>query len=83
MEFSATALKESSTLFNVFLEKERKQQQANAQAKAEMKDSVKANGVANAGKKPAQPKKKTPKSEPEKKKPTDFISAVSEVCVLA
>jgi len=44
-----------------------------------MKDSVKANGVANAGKKPAQPKKKTPKSEPEKKKPTDFISAVSEI----
>ena len=31
MEFSAPVLKESSTLFNIFLEKERKQQ-ANAQA---------------------------------------------------
>lgn len=77
--FPAPALQDSSTLFNVFLEKERKQQQANAQAKAESKDSSKTNGHANASKKPAQPKKKVQKTEPEKKKPTDFLSAVAEV----
>lgn len=77
--FPAPALQESSTLFNVFLEKERKQQQANAQARAESKDSSKTNGHANASKKPAQPKKKVQKTEPEKKKPTDFLSAVAEV----
>lgn len=79
VEHYAPALQESSTLFNVFLEKERKQQQANAQAKAESKDSSKTNGHANASKKPAQPKKKVQKTEPEKKKPTDFLSAVAEI----
>ncbi|XP_061182202.1 transmembrane protein 214-B-like [Saccostrea echinata] len=73
------ALKESSTLFNVFLEKEKKQQQANVQAKAEAKDASKANGFANAGKKTVQPKKKMQKTEPEKKKPADFLAAVAEI----
>lgn len=80
INITAPALKESSTLFNVFLEKEKKQQQANAQAKAEAKDSSKTNGFTNAGKKPVQQKKKPQKIEPEKLRPSsDFLEAVAEV----
>ncbi|XP_048760767.2 transmembrane protein 214-like [Ostrea edulis] len=80
VEHYTPALKESSTLFNVFLEKEKKQQQANAQAKAEAKDSSKTNGFTNAGKKPVQQKKKPQKIEPEKLRPSsDFLEAVAEI----